>query len=89
MPAHEPIEFVPGDFEYNARVAALLGPCWAIMLMFGGKTTTGALACPSPLLRSALSAMPVLPVGGSVLCRLPPDLTTCPPRARCAPQGSW
>eukprot|EP01045_Picozoa_sp_COSAG04_P005466 COSAG04_NODE_254_length_18809_cov_8.025869_24_plen_272_part_00 len=47
MPAHEPIEFVPGDFEYNARVAALLGPCWAIMLMFGGKTTTGALARPS------------------------------------------
>ena len=42
MPAHEPIEFVPGDFEYNARVAALLGPCWGIMLMFGGKTTTGA-----------------------------------------------
>jgi len=67
MPAHEPIEFVPGDFEYNARVAALLGPCWAIMLMFGGKTTTGALARPSPLLRSPLSAMPVLPAGGSAL----------------------
>ena len=73
MPAHEPIEFVPGDFEYNARVAALLGPCWAIMLMFGGKTTTGALACPSPPLRSPLSAMPVLPVGGCSSLPAPSD----------------
>ncbi len=87
MPAHEPIEFVPGDFEYNARVAALLGPCWAIMLMFGGKTTTGAPARPSPLLRSPLSAGP---------CCLPAALQSSlpradglPPRARCALQGSW
>jgi hypothetical protein len=38
----DPIEFVPDDFAYNSRVAALLGPSWAVMLMYGGKTTTGA-----------------------------------------------
>ena len=37
----EPVEFVPGPFLYNGRVALLLAPCWAVMLTYGGKTTSG------------------------------------------------
>eukprot|EP01046_Picozoa_sp_COSAG06_P051858 COSAG06_NODE_8567_length_2128_cov_1.419418_2_plen_78_part_00 len=48
----EPIEFVPGEFAYNTRVASLLAPSWVVMLMYGGKTTTGA----SSLSRRAASA---------------------------------
>ena len=31
--------FVPGNFEYNQQVLLLLAPCWAIMMMFGGKVS--------------------------------------------------
>ncbi len=35
------LEFVPGPFLYNGRVGLLLAPCWLVMLMYGGKTTSG------------------------------------------------
>eukprot|EP01043_Picozoa_sp_COSAG02_P044168 COSAG02_NODE_3917_length_6047_cov_13.851261_4_plen_54_part_00 len=35
------VEFVPGPFLYNGRVGLLLAPCWLVMLMYGGKTTSG------------------------------------------------
>eukprot|EP01047_Picozoa_sp_COSAG01_P095435 COSAG01_NODE_26137_length_722_cov_2.874799_1_plen_53_part_00 len=38
------MEFLPGEFRHDRRVAALLVPCWVVLLMFGGKTTTGILA---------------------------------------------
>ena len=41
----ESLEFVPGPFLYNGRVAMLLAPCWVVLLMYGGKTTSGEDAC--------------------------------------------